>query len=120
MSFKMKKSKYEEQKHVGQTEVGETWSFVCPHIFCGIPTGVVGFVTSVYEMKRDAERKFLSISSLTDDKSRYHCKYTNRSNITYLIATLCYDFISVPLPIPTCESQSNRLLSFFMDYCLLK
>ena len=53
---------------MGQTEVGETWNWVCPHIFGGIPTGVLGVVTSVYEMQRDAEGKFLSIYGFTDDK----------------------------------------------------
>ena len=61
-------TKFEEPKPVGQTEVGETWNWVCPHIFGGIPTGVLGVVTSVYEMQRDAEGKFLSISGFTDDK----------------------------------------------------
>ena len=61
-------TKSKEPKYVVQTEVGETWNWVCPHIFCGIPTGVPGFVTSVYEVQRDAEGVFLSISGLTDDK----------------------------------------------------
>ena len=65
----------------------------------------MGIVTSVYEMRRDTEGEFLSISGLTDDKILYHSKFTNRSNITYLIATSCYDFVSVPIPIPTCASQ---------------
>ena len=54
---------------MGQTEVGETWNLVCPHIFDGIPTGVLGVVTSVYGMQHDAEDKFISISDLTYDKS---------------------------------------------------
>ena len=53
---------------MGQTEVGETWNLVCPHIFDGIPTGVLGVVTSVYEIQHHAEGKFISISSLNDDK----------------------------------------------------
>ena len=61
-------TKLEEPKYVGQTEVGETWNWVCPHIFSGIPTGVPGVVTSVYEIQRDAEGVFLSIYGLTDDK----------------------------------------------------
>ena len=61
-------TKIEEQKPVGQTEVRETWNWVCPHIFGGIPTGVLGVVISVYEMQRDAECKFISISIFTDDK----------------------------------------------------
>ena len=60
--------KFEEPKHVGQTEVGETWNWFCPHIFGGIPTGVPGVVTSVYEIQRGAKGKFISISGLTDDK----------------------------------------------------
>ena len=48
-------TKFEEQKIVGKTEVGETWNWVCPHIFGGIPTGVPGVATSVYEIQRDVE-----------------------------------------------------------------
>ena len=44
------------------------WNWVCPHIFGSIPTGVSGVATSVYEIQRDAEGKFISISDLTDDK----------------------------------------------------
>ena len=51
-----------------QTEVVETWNYVCPHILGGIATRVLGVVTSVYEMQHGAEGKFLSISGLTDDK----------------------------------------------------
>ena len=54
---------------MGQTEVGETWNWFCPHISGGIPVGVLGFFTSVYEMQCDVERKLLSIFALTDDKS---------------------------------------------------
>ena len=54
---------------MGQTEVGETWNWVCPHISGGIPTGFPGFSISVYEMQHDAEGKFISLSGLTDDKS---------------------------------------------------
>ena len=61
-------TKFEEPKPVGQTEVIETWNWVCPHIFGGIPTGILGVVTSVYEMQCDAEGKFLSIYRFTDDK----------------------------------------------------
>ena len=71
-------------------------------------------------MKRDTDRKFLSISGLTDDKSLYHCKCTNQSNITYLIATICYYFVSVPLPIPIYASQTNWFLNLFLNYWLLK
>ena len=53
---------------MGQTEVRETWNWFCPHILGGIPTSVLGVVTSVYEIHRDAEGKFLSISGFTDDQ----------------------------------------------------
>ena len=62
-------TKFEEPKPVGETDVGEAWNWICPHIFGGIPTGVPGVVTSVYEMQRDAEGKFLSISGVTDNES---------------------------------------------------
>ena len=61
-------TKFEEQKPVGQTEVRETWNWVCPHIFGGIPNGVPGVVTSVYEMQCDVEGKFIFIYGSTDDK----------------------------------------------------
>ena len=61
-------TKLEEPKPVGKTEVGETWNWVCPHIFGGIPNRAPGVVTSVYEMQCDSEGKFLSIYGLTDDK----------------------------------------------------
>ena len=53
---------------MGQTEERETWNWVCPHISGGIPTGVPGVVTSVYEIQQDAEGHFPSISGLTDHK----------------------------------------------------
>ena len=53
---------------MGKTEVIETWNWVCPHIFSGIPNEVPGVVASVYEMLRDVEGKFPSISGLTDDE----------------------------------------------------
>ena len=62
-------TKSKEPKPVGQTEVGETWNWVCPHIFGGIPTGVLGVVKRIHGMKCDEEGKFISISSLTDDRS---------------------------------------------------
>ena len=60
----------------------------------GIPIGVPGFVTSVYEMQCDAKGKFISISGFSDDKILHYCKFTNQNNITYLIATQCYDLFS--------------------------
>ena len=62
-------TKSEEPKPVGKTEVGETWNWVCPHISRGILTKFPGVATGVYEMRRNAEGKFLSDSGLTDDKS---------------------------------------------------
>ena len=113
-------TKLEEPNPVGQTEMGETWNWVCSNIFSFIPAWVPGIVTSLYEIQRDAEGKYISVSGLTGDKSWYHSKCTNRSNITYLIATLCYGFVSVFLPIPTCALKSNCIINFFLNYCLLK
>ena len=48
--------------------MGETWNWFCPHIFGGIPNGVPGVFTSVYEIQRDVEGRFLSVSGLADDK----------------------------------------------------
>ena len=48
--------------------MGETWNWVCPNIFGGITTRFSEVVTILYEMQRDTEGKFLSISGLTDDK----------------------------------------------------
>ena len=62
-------TKSEEPKPVVQTEVGETWNWFCPHIFVGIPTGVPGVVTSLYEIQCGAEGTFLYIYSLTGDTS---------------------------------------------------
>ena len=53
---------------MGQTEVGETWNWVWPHIYGGVPTGVPGVITSAYEIQSDVEGKFLSISGITYDK----------------------------------------------------
>ena len=54
---------------MGQTEVWETYNWVCPHICNAIPARVTGVVTNVYEIQLDKEVKFLPISGLTDDKS---------------------------------------------------
>jgi len=56
---------FEEAKPVGNTEAGESWDWICPHIFGGIPTSVEGVVTNIFEIKRDETGKFLSISGLT-------------------------------------------------------
>ena len=53
---------------VWQIEVGETWNWVCPHIFGGIPTRIPGVVTSVYEIQHYTEGKCLVIYGLTDNK----------------------------------------------------
>uniref|UniRef100_A0A7S1YZL4 Uncharacterized protein n=1 Tax=Trieres chinensis TaxID=1514140 RepID=A0A7S1YZL4_TRICV len=56
----------EEAKPVGETAVGDTWDWVCPHIFGGLPTSVPGVITKIYDMKRSPDGKFLSIEGLTD------------------------------------------------------
>ena len=35
-------TKFEEPKPLGQTEVEETWNWICPYISCVIPTGFLG------------------------------------------------------------------------------
>ena len=58
---------FEEAKPVGETGVGDTWeSWICPHIYGGIPTKLEGIVTHVYDMKRDNDGTFLSIVGLTN------------------------------------------------------
>lgn len=59
---------FEQAKPVGETGVGETWgkTWICPHIYGGIPTTIDGIVTRVYEMKRQADGTFVSIVGLTD------------------------------------------------------
>jgi len=56
--------KDEQPLPVGETSVGESWqSWVCPHIYGGIPT--VGVVDYVYPMTRDGP-KFIGIRGLVD------------------------------------------------------
>jgi uncharacterized protein (DUF952 family)/mannose-6-phosphate isomerase-like protein (cupin superfamily) len=56
---------FEEAKPVGETSVGETWSsWVCPHIYGGIPAHIDGIVTNVYKIQRDEDGKFLAIEGL--------------------------------------------------------
>ena len=61
-------TKIEEPKPVDQIDMEDTCNCVCPHIFSGIPTKVLGFFTSVYEMERNVEDKFISVSGLTGNK----------------------------------------------------
>jgi uncharacterized protein (DUF952 family)/mannose-6-phosphate isomerase-like protein (cupin superfamily) len=59
-------TRFEEAKPVGDTETGSQWtSWVCPHIFGGIPTQISGIVTNTYPMKRDPEGNFLSIEGIS-------------------------------------------------------
>jgi len=58
---------FEEAKPVGETGVSNTWDWICPHIYGGIPTSVEGIVTKIYPMKRDQDGNFLSIDGLTQD-----------------------------------------------------
>ncbi|KAG7353642.1 DUF952 domain containing protein [Nitzschia inconspicua] len=59
-------TRFEEAKPVGDTATGTQWSsWVCPHIFGGIPTQLSGIVTNIYPMKRDSEGTFLSIEGVS-------------------------------------------------------
>jgi len=55
----------EEPKPVGETPVGDDWaSWICPHIFGGIPEGVVG-TNDEYKIVRDSDgKKFLYIEGI--------------------------------------------------------
>ena len=56
---------FEEAKPVGQTGVSETFeSWICPHVYGGIPAHIDGVVTNTYAMKRDGNGTFLSIEGL--------------------------------------------------------
>jgi len=57
---------FEEAKPVGETGVGESWDWVCPHIYGGIPTTIDGIVTMTFDMKRETDGTFVSIVGLTD------------------------------------------------------
>jgi len=58
---------FEEAKPVGTTTTGNDWdTWVCPHIYGGLPTHVEGIVTNVFDMKRDDDGFFVSIVGLTD------------------------------------------------------
>ncbi|KAG7359814.1 mannose-6-phosphate isomerase [Nitzschia inconspicua] len=59
-------TRFEEAKPVGGTATGTQWSsWVCPHVFGGIPTQLSGIVTNIYPMKRDSEGTFLSIEGVS-------------------------------------------------------
>lgn len=61
------RTKFEEAMPVGTTGTPDnSQNWMCPHIYGGIPTGVPGVVTKVYDMKRDSEGTFLSIIGVTD------------------------------------------------------
>ena len=56
---------FEEAKPVGATNSHKDWeSWVCPHIFGGIPTQGKGVVTNVLPMSRNNDGRFLSIEGL--------------------------------------------------------
>jgi uncharacterized protein (DUF952 family)/mannose-6-phosphate isomerase-like protein (cupin superfamily) len=58
---------FEEAKPVGSKETRNEWdTWVCPHIYGGLPTHIKGIVTNVYDMKREADGSFVSIVGLTD------------------------------------------------------
>jgi uncharacterized protein (DUF952 family) len=60
---------FEEAKPVGDTGVSNTWDWICPHIYGGIPTTIDGIVYKTYAMKRQPDGTFESIVGLTDKAS---------------------------------------------------
>jgi uncharacterized protein (DUF952 family)/mannose-6-phosphate isomerase-like protein (cupin superfamily) len=60
---------FEEAKPVGDTGVSDTWDWICPHIYGGIPTTIDGIVHRTYPMKRQADGTFVSIDGLTHQAS---------------------------------------------------
>jgi len=57
--------KFEEAMSVGDTSVSSSWeTWVCPHIYSGLPGHLSGIVSKVYEMKRDDDGNFLLIEGL--------------------------------------------------------
>lgn len=59
-------TKFEEAKPVGTTNVSNTWqTWICPHIYGGIPGHISGIVTNIYPMKRNEQGQFLFIEGLT-------------------------------------------------------
>ena len=59
---------FEHAKPVGETSVGDSWDWVCPHIYGGIPTTIDGIVTRTFDMKREKDGTFVSIVGLTDNE----------------------------------------------------
>jgi hypothetical protein len=57
---------FEEAKPVGDTGISDTWDWICPHIYGGIPTTLDGIVYKTYPMMRQADGTFVSIVGLTD------------------------------------------------------
>jgi mannose-6-phosphate isomerase-like protein (cupin superfamily)/uncharacterized protein (DUF952 family) len=55
---------FEGAKPVGDTDTDKDWTFVCPHIYGGIPVHVEGVVTRVRKMHRKEDGTFLSIDGL--------------------------------------------------------
>merc|ERR1712032_889731 len=55
---------FEEAKPVGETGVSNTWDWVCPHIYGGIPTQIKGIVLNTYKINRSDDGGFLSIEGL--------------------------------------------------------
>ncbi len=65
------KTKDEEALPVGSTAVSDEWTekkWVCPHVYGGLPTiDSLNIVTKIYDMVRNDDGKFLSISGLVDE-----------------------------------------------------
>lgn len=62
------RTKFEEAKPVGNTNISESFdSWICPHIFGGLPGHIDGIVTNTFPMKRDEKGNFLCIEGLTTE-----------------------------------------------------
>ena len=58
---------FEEAKPVGDISTANTWdTWICPHIFGGLPGQVDGIVTNTFKMKREEDGKFVCIEGLTE------------------------------------------------------
>lgn len=58
---------FEEAKPVGTIATADSFdTWVCPHIYGGLPAQLEGIVTNTFAMKRDEEGTFLCIEGLTD------------------------------------------------------
>jgi uncharacterized protein (DUF952 family) len=56
---------FEEAKPIGTTTTADSFdTWVCPHIYGGIPAHLPGIVTQIYPMIRDADGTFLTIEGL--------------------------------------------------------